>query len=79
MPATVLCIREDRTVARIHAERLEAEGYEVVCAFDGRQGLEIARKRTPDFAVIDASLPRQDGFEILDEMRGAKPAVGCRS
>ena len=79
MSATVLCIHEDRTVARIHAEVLEAEGDEVVCAFDGRQGLEIARMRTPDFAVIDASLPLQNGFEILAEMRGAKPAVGCRS
>ena len=76
MPATVLCIHEDRTVARIHAEMLEAEGYEVVCAFDGRQSLEIARKRTPDFAVIDAYLPRQDGFEILAEMRGVEACRG---
>ncbi|MGB0618664.1 MAG: response regulator [Myxococcota bacterium] len=69
MPATVLCIHEDRNVARIHTEMLEAEGYEVVCAFDGRQSLEIARTRPPDFTVIDAYLPRQDGFEILAEMR----------
>ncbi len=69
MPATVLCIHEDRAVARIHAEMLEAEGYEVLCAFDGRQSLEIARTRPPDFTVIDAYLPRQDGFEILAEMR----------
>lgn len=76
MPATVLCIHEDRTVARIHAEMLEAEGYEVVCAFDGRQSLEIARTRAPDFAVIDAYLPRQDGFEILAEMRGVDACRG---
>ncbi len=69
MSATVLCIHEDRNVARIHTEMLEAEGYEVVCAFDGRQSLEIARTRPPDFTVIDAYLPRQDGFEILAEMR----------
>ncbi|MBB84263.1 MAG: hypothetical protein CL931_10685 [Deltaproteobacteria bacterium] len=69
MSATVLLIHEDRNVARIHTEMLEAEGYEVVCAFDGRQSLEIARTRPPDFTVIDAYLPRQDGFEILAEMR----------
>ena len=76
MSATVLCIHEDRTVARIHTEMLEAEGYEVVCAFDGRQSLEILRTQPPDFTVIDAYLPRQDGFEILAEMRTLE---ACRS
>lgn len=76
MPATVLCIHEDRAVARVHAETLEAEGYEVVCAFDGRTSLEILRTRPPDFTVIDAYLPRQDGFEILAEMRRLE---ACRS
>ena len=79
MSATILCVHEDRAVARLHAEALEAEGYEVLCAHDGRQTLDVLRRRQPDFAVLDARLPRQDGFEILAEMRGAKPAVGCRS
>ncbi|MEM9177826.1 MAG: DUF4388 domain-containing protein [Myxococcota bacterium] len=76
MSATVLCIHEDRAVARLHTEMLEAEGYEVVCAFDGRQSLEILRNHPPDFTVIDAYLPRQDGFEILAEMRSLE---GCRA
>jgi CheY-like chemotaxis protein/tetratricopeptide (TPR) repeat protein len=69
MSATILCVHEDRAVARLHAEALEAEGYEVLCAHDGRQTLDILRRRQPDFAVLDARLPRQDGFEILAEMR----------
>jgi DNA-binding response OmpR family regulator len=69
MSATVLCVHEDAAMARVHAETLEAEGYEVLCARDGRQAFEILRERHPDFAVIDAYLPRQDGFEILAEMR----------
>lgn len=69
MSATVLCVHEDAAMARIYAETLDAEGYEVLCASDGRQTFEILRDRHPDFAVIDAYLPRQDGFEILAEMR----------
>jgi len=69
MSATILCIHADREVARVHTETLEAEGFEVLCAHDGRQTFEILRSRHPDFAVVDAFLPRQDGFEILAEMR----------
>ena len=69
MSVTVLCVHENREISRLHAETLEAEGYEVLCAHDGRQTLEILRVRQPDFAVMDTHLPRQDGFEILAEMR----------
>jgi CheY-like chemotaxis protein len=69
MPATILCVYEDRNVARVHAEALEAEGFEVLCAHDGRQAFEVMRSQHPDFTVLDAHLPRQDGLEILAEMR----------
>jgi len=69
MSATILCVHEDREVARVHAEALEAEGFEVLCAHDGRQTFELLRSRHPDFTVVDAYLPRQDGLEILAEMR----------
>lgn len=76
MSATVLCVHENRALARQHAEVLEAEGYEVLCAHDGRKTFEILRERHPDFAVLDAYLPRQDGLEILAEMRTLD---ACRS
>lgn len=69
MSATILCVHEDREVARVHTETLEAEGFEVLCAHDSRQTFEILRSRHPDFTVVDAYLPRQDGFEILAQMR----------
>ncbi len=76
MSATILCIHEDREVARVNAETLEAEGFEVLCAHDGRTTFDILRSRHPDFAIVDAHLPRQDGFEILAEMRNIE---GLRS
>ncbi|MCP4904608.1 MAG: response regulator [bacterium] len=69
MSVSILCVYEDRELARVHAETLEAEGFEVICAHDGRQTSEILRSRHPDFIVLDAYLPRQDGFEILAEIR----------
>ncbi len=76
MSATVLCVHENRELARHHAQVLEAEGYEVLCAHDGRKTFQILRDHHPDFAVMDAYLSRQDGFEILAEMRTLE---ACRS
>jgi len=69
MPATILCVHEDAALARVHRETLETEGYAVLCARDGRQAFEILRAHHLDFVVLDSYLPRQDGFEILAEMR----------
>lgn len=69
MSASVLCVHEDRSVAAIHAETLEAEGYEVLVAHDGRSTLGLLRDRSVDLVVIDAALPRQDGFEVLASLR----------
>ena len=69
MSATILCVHEDRELARRNAQALEAGGYRVLCAHDGRQAFEILKHHHPDFTVLDARLPRQDGFEILAEMR----------
>jgi CheY-like chemotaxis protein/tetratricopeptide (TPR) repeat protein len=69
MSATILCVQEDREIYDLYAESLEAEGYRTLPAHDGGQALEILRRESPDFVVLDVYLPRQDGFEILAELR----------
>jgi CheY-like chemotaxis protein/tetratricopeptide (TPR) repeat protein len=69
MPAMLLCVQQDRELGRLYAEALLAEGYEVLCAHDGRGALEILSRQNPSLVVLDVYLPRQDGFEILAEMR----------
>jgi CheY-like chemotaxis protein/tetratricopeptide (TPR) repeat protein len=69
MSATLLCVQENLEIGRLYAETLEAEGYEVLRAHDGRGALEILRRQIPSFVILDLSLPRQDGFEVLAEMR----------
>jgi len=69
MPATLLCVQKDRELGQLYAEALTAEGYEVLRAHDGRGALDILRRQNPSLIVLDIYLPRQDGFEILAEMR----------
>ncbi|MEZ4291337.1 MAG: response regulator [Myxococcota bacterium] len=69
MSATILCVQQDRTLGAAYADALAAEGCEVLSVHDGRGAFETLRRHRPDLVVLDAYLPRQDGFEILAELR----------
>src|SRR5882724_1337439 len=49
---------------------LAAEGYRVVLAHDGEEGLEKARQEGVDLVILDVMLPRLNGFEVLRALRG---------
>src|SRR5439155_19358327 len=49
---------------------LEAEGYSVLMAEDGERALEIARAEEPDLLILDVMLPRMNGLEVLQALRG---------
>ncbi len=48
---------------------LEDEGFEVLVAFSGKEGLEKAEQVMPDLVVLDLMMPRFDGFEVLRQLR----------
>ncbi|MGH9141003.1 MAG: response regulator, partial [Vicinamibacterales bacterium] len=50
-------------------DNLELEGYEVVTAADGEDGLAKAISTAPDLVVLDITLPRKNGFEVCRELR----------
>ena len=58
---------EDRKILRYI---LEHQGFEVIEAADGIQGLEMAGRHRPGLIVSDALMPRMDGFEFLHRVRG---------
>lgn len=69
MPATVLVIEDDETVAEAVRINLTAEGYEVVHAPDGPSGLAAAARRPPDVVLIDLVLPEADSWSVLTDLR----------
>jgi two-component system alkaline phosphatase synthesis response regulator PhoP/two-component system response regulator VicR len=48
---------------------LERQGYTVVTAFDGKEGLEKIRSEKPNLVVLDVMMPYMDGFEVLKTLR----------
>ncbi len=67
----VLIIDDDPGVRRSISLILEEEGYEVLTASDGREGLELALEAQPELLLCDVRMPRLEGLEFLDEYRKA--------
>jgi len=53
----------------MYATKLNLEGFEVVQASDGLEGLEKVREIKPDMILLDIILPKMDGFEVLEVLK----------
>ncbi|MBN2149108.1 MAG: response regulator transcription factor [Anaerolineales bacterium] len=69
MDRTILVIEDDRKTVDLIRLYLERDEYRVVEAFDGRMGLEMARRVHPDLVILDLMLPRLDGLEVCRLLR----------
>jgi DNA-binding response OmpR family regulator len=67
--ARILLVEDNIDLAAGLRYNLELEGYDVHHAEDGVQGLELARTWRPDLILLDAMLPRLDGFQVLRQIR----------
>jgi len=67
--ATILIIEDEKKIARFLELELKHEGYEVLTAFDGRNGLETAQERDPDLLILDLMLPELSGIEVCRRLR----------
>ena len=63
-------------MARLLQLNLQREGYEVVTAFDGAEGLEKARTENPDLVLLDITMPKMDGFEVLSALKEHEATSG---
>lgn len=71
----VLLVEDDRSILLGLEKNLRFEGYEVVTATDGEEGLRLAFDAQPDLIVLDLMLPKLNGFEICRSVRKRDPAV----
>jgi DNA-binding response OmpR family regulator len=66
---SVLVVEDDASIMLGLKINLEAEGYVVLAAEDGEQGLTLARSEHPDLVILDVMLPRRNGFQVLQTLR----------
>jgi len=71
----ILIIEDDEALLRTLAAAVEAEGFAVITASDGRQGLESALREHPDLIAIDMVLPSLGGLDICRKLREERMAT----
>ena len=67
--ARLLVIDDEANLRHTVSYALRQEGYEVLTATDGDEGLAIFRQAAPDLVILDVMLPGQDGFEVCRRLR----------
>lgn len=65
----LLLVEDDEMISDALKYGLEKEGFEVLQAFDGKSGLELARSTSPDLVLLDIMLPKMNGLEVCREIR----------
>ncbi|MBI5701641.1 response regulator [Candidatus Saganbacteria bacterium] len=62
--AKILIIEDEKDTVSALSIRLKASGYEVLAAYDGIEGLDMARNEHPDAILLDIMLPKLDGYKV---------------
>jgi two-component system alkaline phosphatase synthesis response regulator PhoP len=69
MEKKILVIEDDPATSRLVDYTLRHEGYQVITAFNGLEGIRKATNEAPDLVILDVMLPGMDGFEICHRLR----------
>jgi len=65
----ILFVEDEPSLQKAISEVLTQEGYQVIEARDGEEGLKQAKKEKPNLILLDLILPKKDGFEVLKELK----------
>jgi len=66
---TILVIDDDKDIVKTIQGNLELDGYKVLCAYNGRSGIDMAKKFRPHLIILDLNLPDIDGIKACQFMR----------
>jgi DNA-binding response OmpR family regulator len=66
---TILIVEDDMTLNELLVGKFTKEGFDVIVAHDGIEGLAVANERKPDIILLDIIMPKKDGVTMFDELR----------
>ncbi|MFY9177633.1 MAG: response regulator transcription factor [Caldicoprobacterales bacterium] len=69
MKEKILVVDDEKEIAELVRDYLEAAGYQVILAFDGQEAIECWQKHKPDMAILDIMLPKINGMEVCRSIR----------
>lgn len=65
----ILITEDDPLMSRMYQRIFSFEGYEVVMASDGQDGLDKIRETNPTLVLLDVMMPKMNGFEVLEKLK----------
>ena len=68
--STVLVVDDDPVILKLLEVNFEMEGFDVLVAHDGQEGIAVARESRPDVVVSDIMMPKQSGLELVVALKG---------
>jgi len=69
MAKTILIIEDDKFLRELIAQKLFKEGYNIIEAIDGEEGIKKVKEEKPNLVLLDLILPGIDGFEVLSQIK----------
>jgi DNA-binding response OmpR family regulator len=74
-PARILVVEDEPNMVAGLRDNFEFEGYEVLTAGDGIEGLQRALEESPDLVVLDVMMPRMSGLEVCKQLRAQRRSI----
>ena len=71
----ILIVEDEPAMVAGLRDNFEYEGYEVISAGDGAEGLERALADDPDLVVLDVMMPRMSGLDVCKQLKARRPGV----
>lgn len=65
MAKKILIVEDDKFLRELMKKKLLSEGFDVIEAIDGEEGIKKIKETLPDLVLLDLILPSMDGFEVL--------------
>ncbi|HDY66185.1 MAG TPA: response regulator [Candidatus Scalindua sp.] len=62
---TILLVEDDKNQRLLYEQELRLEGYEIVTAADGKEGLGKVQEQPPDMIIMDINIPKMNGIETM--------------
>ena len=73
MKPRILVVDDEESIREFLEIMLRKEGYEVTCAEDGKQALDVVKKRSFDLVISDMQMPNMTGMDLLREVKAQYP------
>ena len=73
--AKILIAEDERAINNLIRKNLELTGHTVACVFDGEAVFDELEKSSFDLLLLDIMMPKMDGFQVIEELRGDVPVI----